>query len=423
MRLPIIHSLFAACLAAGLAVVPVAASAADKPAAAPQQTVSKDVLKPLVAAQKALQEKDWATALTHIHEAQAVPVRTPVDDYNINVFLGSAAIGMKDYATAAPVYETLADSPALPADQKVSTLGNALLLSSIANHWANVTRFGEELEAMGPLDEKFSAPLAMAYYNQGDMAKALAVAKRSTDAAAAAHVVAQQQIIDLVLRIQVKQNDLAAASATLETLVTNYSAPEYWAEMIDIAFRTPGLRDIDALDLSRLRLAADATTPESDYQMMARITTDLGYPGECVAMVEHGISKGVVGAGGPIAPLLATARQKEIEDKRSLPSFDAQSRARKTGDYDVKLAETYYGYGRYAEAEEAARRAIAKGGLKDPGEGPLVLGMSLTLQGKGAEAAQVLDQIKATPTEQKIAHLWSLYAQRKSPPATAAAAQ
>jgi Flp pilus assembly protein TadD len=143
------------------------------------------------------------------------------------------------------------------------------------------------------------------------------------------------------------------------------------------------------------------------------VTTKAGYPGETVSMLEHGLQKGEIKPGDQTAGPLAAARQKTVEDKRALPGFDAQAKARKTGDFDVKVAETYYGYGQYAEAEAAARRAMSKGGVKNPAEAPMLLGMSLARQGKNAEAVDVFSKVGGNANEQKIAHLWTLYAQRK----------
>ncbi len=87
----------------------------------------------------------------------------------------------------------------------------------------------------------------------------------------------------------------------------------------------------------------------------------------------------------------------------------------------MQLAEDYYGYGRYSDAEAAARRAIAKGGMKDPPEAHMVLGMALVGLGRHGDAVQAFQHASGTPAATKIAHLWQVYAQSKSQPASAAA--
>lgn len=390
-----------------------AAAFAATPGYADDQKVSKELAKPLVAAQQAMKAGDMATALTHVKEAQAMPNRTPFDDFTINEFLANIYIAQKDYANAAVAYEGMAGSPSLPAEKKKDILTNAVLLDSNANRMDKVLAYGGQLEALGPLDAKVVGPIAVAYYNSGNVAKAQQLANAEMSAATAAGRTPDQAILDIIARSQLKQNDIGGASKTLETLAVSGGDPAVWGQLIDLAFSVKGLTDIDALDLYRLRIATNAATSLDDYAIMAQITTKAGYPAETVAFLEHGMAQGVVKAGDKTSGLLSTARSKVPGDKASLPAFDAQAKARKTGDYDVKLAETYYGYGRYGDAADAASRAMSKGGVKDANEAPLVLGMSLAMQAKNAEAADALAKVSGSGAASKIAHLWTLYVQRK----------
>ncbi len=267
---------------------------------------------------------------------------------------------------------------------------------------------------MGPLDPKVSNPLSVAYYNTGNAAKATALAQGQASAAAAAGKAPDQAALDIVVRGQLKQNDYAGAAKTLETLVANYNDANDWGELIDIAFTTKGLHDLDALHLYRLRIVTGASTPADDYAIMAQVASQLTYPVEAVSMIEHGMSKGVVKSGDKASGLLGGLRPKAEKDKTSIAEFDKLAQTHKTGDYDLKLAETYYGYGRYTDAADAAQRAITKGANKDPNDAQMVLGESLAMQGKNAEAAAAFAKVSGNATTEKSAHLWTLYTQRKS---------
>jgi len=412
MRQSLLRVVFGACLVAAAAFSAGSASAADK--ASSSEKVSAAVGKPLVAAQTAMKANDLTTALAHVHEAQAVPDRTPFDDFTINEFLANIAIGMKDYKAAATSFEAMADSPALPEDKKSNVLTNAVLLAANESDWQRVIKYGEALEAMGPLDPKVASPMSVAYFNTGNAAKATALAQSQAAAATAAGKAPDQAALDIVVRGQLKQNDYAGAAKTLETLVANYGDANDWGELIDMAFMTKGLHDLDALHLYRLRIVTGATTPADDYAIMAQVASQLTYPVEAVSMIEHGMSKGVVKAGDKASGLLAGLRPKAEKDKASIAEFDKLAQGHKTGDYDLKLAETYYGYGRYSDAADAAQRAITKGGNKDPNDAQMVLGESLAMQGKNAEAAAAFAKVSGNATTEKSAHLWTLYTQRKS---------
>lgn len=414
MRVPFARFAIAASLAIVAAFATPGYAADDK---ASEQKVSKELAKPLVAAQTAMKTNDLTTALTHVKEADAMPNLTEFDKFTIQEFYANIYIGQKDYANAATAYEKMADSPALPAEKKKNVLTNAVLLDSNANKMDGVKRYGAQLEALGPLDSKVVGPLAVAYYNSGDTAKAQQLAQQELARAQAAGEAPQQGILDIVARTQLKSNDMAASSKTLETLVTNYGDPNDWAQLIDIAFGTKGIHDIEALHLYRLRVLTNAKTSVEDYATMAAVADQLTYPVEEVAFLDHGIQTNAITASDKAGAKLGAARPKATKDKATIGEFEGIAKARKTGDYDLKLAETYYGYGRFADAADAATRAMTKGGLKDASEANMVLGEALAAQGKNAEAVDALNKAKAGAWP-NIAHLWIVYTQRKYTTAT-----
>jgi tetratricopeptide (TPR) repeat protein len=375
--------------------------------------VSKAVGKPLSEAVKLLQAKDYPGALAKVKEAQAIPDRTPFDDYKINQILGFISINMGDHATATTAFEAMAESPAVELADKKEALHNAILLSNEAKHYQKVIQYAQMADSVGALDDKTLTTLAEAYYFTNDFAHAQTAAQRSVDASTTGGKIPERSALDVIFTAQVKQNDQAGAAKTLEQLATDYGSAEDWGQTIDIALGTKGMRDLDALNLSRLRLAAGGKMKAEDYSLMGNVALQLNYPVEAVAVFDQGIAAGTLTASGKTAASLAAARPKAANDRKTIGEFDALAQKHPTGDFDLKLAETYYGYGRYADAETAARRAMTKGGVKDTQEAPMVLGMALARQGKNAEAADVFGKISGAPALMKTAHLWLLYVQRK----------
>ena len=123
---------------------------------------------------------------------------------------------------------------------------------------------------------------------------------------------------------------------------------------------------------------------------------------------------------GKTAATLANARTRAAKDRATLSSFEATAAKSPNGELDIKLAQTYYGYGRYADVVTAARRGLSKGGAKaDPNEANMLIGMAFAMQGNTADAQAALSNVKGSTATARVAHLWSLYAGRKY--ATAAA--
>jgi tetratricopeptide (TPR) repeat protein len=364
--------------------------------------------------QASLKTNDYAGALTHLQEAEAISGRTPYDDYIIQEFYGSIYASQKDYPKAEAAYQAMADSPAMPAEDKTRTLTGLVQLANNSSHWPVVIKYGEQLQAVGPLQPPLGEELAIAYYNTGDHAKAQALANAQIEAAKAAGQPPSQALLQIQMSAQAGQNNVAAATATLEGLVQQYGDPNNWGTLIGLAFNGKGLTDSQALDLYRLRMATGATTASAEYPIMADVAGNgLRYPVEAEAMLEQGISKGFVKPGDKANAMLATIRPQATKDRASIGEFEKVAAQRKAGDYDLKLAEYYFGYGRYADSETAVRRAQSKGGFKDTAEAQMLLGMSLARQDKNAEAAEAFGKVSGNANDQKVAHLWTVYVQRK----------
>jgi hypothetical protein len=68
------------------------------------------------------------------------------------------------------------------------------------------------------------------------------------------------------------------------------------------------------------------------------------------------------------------------------------------------------GYQRFAEAESAIRRGIEKGGMANPADAQVLLGIALLEQDKKADAQQAFSAAEQSPATQPVAWAWGLYA-------------
>ena len=411
----IVRAAFAAALLGSAAVMltPIQALAAD-------QKPSREVAKPLSDAQKAMQTGDYATALTDIKTAQGVADRTPYDDYLINSFLAQVYVGQKDYANADAPMEAAADSPALPDEQKKATFSNAFQLAMFSKHYQKAIGYGTQLQAMNALDYRGYTNMAIAYYYVQDNANAQKYAQMAIDGAKAAGQAPDENMMKIVMNGALAQKDSAGVQSSLESLATQYNQADSWGKLADLALNSKGIKDLDELYILRFKNMFPDVMNGQDYQALASIANLLGYATEAYNVLQKGISAGKLTAsqGGPT---YTQAKNGAAIDSRSLSQIAASAEKAKTGEQDIKLAEDYWGYGRYADAEAAARRAMSKGGLKDAGEGHMLLGMVLVMQNKYDEAIQTLSQVQGSPARAADAHLWTLYAQTQQKKAGGAA--
>jgi tetratricopeptide (TPR) repeat protein len=209
---------------------------------------------------------------------------------------------------------------------------------------------------------------------------------------------------------QVKAKDDAGAEATLEQLVADYNDPEDWKQLISVSYGQKGIRDIDALYLGRLMFLLEPTPPANDASIVGGVASKMGFYGDAMKAQQAG------GTGFPDAN--ANAQKDKATIQQQIAAGPKQN-----GTYNVKLAEALYGYGMYAEAEAAARLAESKGGVADPTEVPMVLGMTLAAENKYQEALDQFAKVQGGgPATPRIVRLWTYYVKSKMGPATTAAA-
>jgi hypothetical protein len=393
--------------AAVIAMTP--ATAADK--------VSAAVGKPLGEASKDLQAKDYAGALAAVQQAQAVPDQTPYDTYMINKFLAIVQIEMKDMPAATKPAEDAADSPAMPDEDKKDMLHNALLLASNAQDYAKVVAYGQKLEQMNALDDQTAAMTAVAYYNQKDVANAKLYAQKAIDTAKAAGKQPNEAALQIVMSSQA-QTDQGAAEATLEQIVVAYNRPDDWDELVGVSLGTKGLSNADALNMYRLLHIQGAMKTADDYNYMGNLADSARNYVEERNALQAGVAAGKISAG----PALSKARGQAASDEKIISQAIAAAEKSKKGEDDMLIAQDLWGYGRYAEVESIATAAKAKGGLKDPGEANVLIGMAQIAQGKYDQGIATLGQVNGNAARMRTAHLWTLYAQAKQKAAGAAPA-
>jgi tetratricopeptide (TPR) repeat protein len=384
---------------------------ASSPAAAAPLKLTTAVNNALAEEQKAEAKGDLPAAQAAIDKAKAVASPTDNDTYMINRVAINVGIKSNNRAAAAAAAEAAADSPAMPAEDKVQITRLALILANDQKHTEKALGYAKTLQATNPTDSGLLSQIILAYYNAKDFANAQAMLQKQIDADKAAGKPASRETLQNLLDVQVAQKDEAGAEATLEHLVAEFNDPKDWTQMIDVAISSKGIRDLEVVWLGRLIFLAGATPSQQDANLFGATASHLTFFGDAQVAAQHG------GTGFPDANARADA------DKKTIPAQIAAGQ-KQNGEYNVKLAEALYSYGMYSEAEAAAKLAQSKGGTKDSTEAPMVLGQALTAQGKYDDAIAAFGQVQGGgPATARITRLWVALAKiKKNPPAAAPAA-
>ena len=376
--------------------------------------VSAAVAKPLDAANKAVRAQKWDEALTRLHEVQAIGNKTPYDTYVMNELMGFALVRTNKYAEAAPIMEANQASSFSSPAEKTQISKQLLGIYFNLKNYPKVIELGQSLINSGAADATTYNVIAQAYDRSGKLGDAVKFIKGRVDGSLAKGQKPLENELLLLLDYQRRAKDVNGQTETFEKLVSYYPKASYWENIIPVLLTANDNTDAVTVNVYRLMYTTGTLKRQEDYAEFAKLDIVEGAAGEAVTVLQSGITAGVFPEDrkAATARLLEAAKKQLATDQAALPKAEADAKAAKTGEADMRIGKTYYGMGQYDKAIEAYKRGIAKGGLPSAEEGQILLGIALLHAKRPADATAAFKGIKAGGDRKfvRLANLWALAA-------------
>ena len=402
----------AAIVVLGMLVSSGAALAQTEACGGPKAKITKKVDKPLGEAQKARDAKNWEEVLVKVAEAEAVPVdKTDYDRYWMTEFKGIAHANLKAFPEALAELEAGLNSPCMPEDGKPLRSKVLMQLAYQGKNYAKAVEYGKLAVKLNPSDVEMVNYLGNAYFQMDDNQNARVTMTDYVTKMEAAGKVPEEQAYRILQTACLRLKDDNCVTEQIEKLVANYPKPAYWTDLINSLLRI-SKSDNELLNILRLADGAQVMNDPSHYTEMAQLAMAQGLPGEAQYIIEKGNQKNAFADSqrerDHATRILADAKQAVALDKSTLDKQDASARSKPTGDSDVKLGAAYLSYGMNDKAIEALQRGIGKGGVKNPDEAGLLLGMAYLRTNNKEEARKAFETVKQNPNMAHIARLWMM---------------
>jgi tetratricopeptide (TPR) repeat protein len=366
--------------------------------------ISKEATKAIVELQNAVNANDFASVPGKVAAAQAV-AKTNQDRYAIAQLQLKAAVTAKDDAASASAIDAIAASQYLDA-AKVASLYRA-----VGANFYNSKKFDlaagafQKASSLEPQSVEPLKLLAEARNAQGQKAEGAALLQKVLQMSAAS---GQKPVEDLYRRAVSMAYDAKSPSAVElgRQWVTAYPSPDSWRNSIAI-FRNMYKPQVEGtLDLLRLMNAAGALTNPNDFNLYAASAADQGNYTEAQAIVDQGLaSKAIDPSETRFKELIAALKTKPMATAADL---EGAAKIAPAGSTLIKIGDRYYAMGKYSNAVELYRKALAKPGT-DANLANLHIGMGLARSGDKAGAESALKSVSGEYSE--IAKFWLLYVQ------------
>ena len=391
-------------------------AAAPAAAAAPADTVRPELFKLLdpAAIKQLMDAKNYTEVQNRVTQAEAVPNRTPYEDYVLNRMKLSLGSTTNNNAIAMPALEAVINSGRLtPAEQTnfIEALAN---MHYNAKDYPKAIEWFKRYQKESSTPEKVQGSLVRAYYLSGDNAGAKALLLPSIEAAEKAGRTPSEEDLRLLASSAIKQKDDAAYLVALEKLAANYPSDEIWVDVINRGVaRKPGFdNNTNAINYLRLELAAVKKLEAQEYVDLAELALRDGFPAEAKKALDAGFAAGVLSTKAHTA-LRDKANKGAADDAKNIAAGEASAAKAKTGAGLVNLGWAYATMDQADKGVGFIQQGIAKGGLKNAEEAKLRLGMAQARAGKNAEAIATFQTVKGGGGAGDLAKYWILLLQQQ----------
>jgi tetratricopeptide (TPR) repeat protein len=373
--------------------------------------ISKQIAKPMDAANKAIQARKWQDVLKHVREAEGATgyIKSAFDQFYMNEFKGYAYSQTNQLGEAAREFEAALNSPCMVEAKKADRI------KAITAIYYQMKQYPKAIEYANrglklKQDPELMVTLGQAYYQSGNNKEAVRV---MNDVIAQFEKSGQRPKEDtmlLVLASCQKANDNNCVTRLFEKLVVYYPKPEYWQNLL-VALTQSDLTDEQKINVMRLAVTVNVMKKPSEYTEMAQIALDLGIAGEAQAILEQAFAKKLYTDQREIdknTRLLNLAKTTAAKEKAALAAKETAAKSAANGDQLIQVGASYFGFGDNVKAVENLKAGIAKGGLASADQAGLLLGIANLRANNKPEAKKAFSSVKADPTLKRIANLWLL---------------
>jgi len=178
----------------------------------------------------------------------------------------------------------------------------------------------------------------------------------------------------LLAALYSRNQDHAKAAPVLEQLVLHFPKKQYWVQLSLIYGANENYPR--SLAVQQVAYAQGLLTEDKELRRLARgyLFADLPYP--AAKVLQKGLDEGTIERDSSAYELLANSWIAAREYDRSIEPLRKAAALSEDGNLYVRLGQVYMQSEKWSEATGLLKKGIDKGGLKEPGNAQLLLGIA-----------------------------------------------
>src|SRR5262245_10137822 len=324
---------------------------------------------------------------------------------------GYAAYGKEESDAAIEhLRKALADPEALPARDRADVMFQIAQIHGVERRWKEVIA---TLETWFKTVERPNSVgyflMALSYYQLQDLDGALLPAEKAVRIAD----VPQQAWLQLLLAIHLTRQDYAAAKPVLERMIALYpnSGKDYWLQLSALH----GVTGDEAAALGVLEIAQrkGLLSDDRDLRRLLQMMLARGIPYRAARIFDEGKASRRFEGDAEALELQSISWILAREPDKALAPLARAAELAPKGDLYVRLAQLHLLQEEWDKAAETLHKALAKGGLADPGTAQLMLGIACYNEHQLQEARNWFAQAQRSGATREQAETWLEHVDRE----------
>ena len=306
--------------------------------------------------------------------------------------------------------KALVEEDALPPRDRADVLYQIAQIQAVESRWKDVIATLESW--FQTVEQPNSASyflLALSHYQLEDLDAALAPAQKAVELAKAP----QQAWLQLLLAIHLTQQDYAAAKPVLDQMIALYpnSGKDYWLQLSSLH----GVTGDEARALGVLELAyrKGLLTEDRDVRRLLQFMLARGIPFRAAQIFEKEMAEQRFQEDTEALELQSISWILAREPAKALEPLSRAAELAKTGELYVHLAKIHLLDEEWEDTVAVLRKALAKGGLADPGAAQLMLGIAYYNGQQLQEARSWFAQAQRSGATREQAETWLQHVDRE----------
>jgi tetratricopeptide (TPR) repeat protein len=369
------------------------------------QAVSKEVYDKIQKAQEQVDAKDYQGALRALNSLYDPDKLTEYEQANVLNYIGFVYYNMEDVPNAIKTYEKMVAIPSLePQLAKQTTYTLAQLYTMEENYEKALQTldrwFGLETN---PAPEAYILKAQNLYQVQRykDMVEPIENAMR---VAREREKPVKEDWYVLLNFAYFQEENYSKVRDIQKILLENWPKKRYWFSLAG-AYTELG-EDNNLIASYGAAHDQGMLEKESELVTMAQLYMQAEVPYKAATLIEKEMESGRVSKNAKNYRLLSQAWMLSMEDERAVPALKEAARMSDDGELDVRLGNTYLNLGNYDECITAVQSGLRKGGLKNPDNAQISLGMCLYNKRRYQDAIDAFRAAGKTERSRKVSQQW-----------------